>query len=1131
MTELTSDRDPLDEMAEEFVARYRRGERPSLTEFADRRPDLADRVRDLFPALILIEQLQPGSAARSPERLGEYRIVREIGRGGMGVVYEAVQESLGRRVALKVLPPDRSDGTFVQRFRREARAAAGLHHTNIVPVFGVGEHDGTHFYVMQYIEGRGLDDVLRGLRRLREVDTSIRRNTEKGQKTNDGSEPTRDKAIVAVPLSMAASDQPHSFRDVARLGVQAAEALHHAHNQGVLHRDVKPSNLLVDDQGTLWVADFGLAKAEDSADLTHTNDLVGTLRYMAPERFRGVADARSDVYSLGATLYELFALRPPFDAPDRLGLMDRIARGAPVPLTHIDASIPRDLETIVGKALAHDPRDRYVTAGDLAEDLRLFLADRPIRARRASWREQAWRWAKRRPAVAALAAALIVLLTMSAGGGWWAAGLLREQVQAVSAAEREKTDRLWEARLALARAGRASRLPGQRVNSLDALAEAAAIRPSLELRNEAVACLALVDVRTDRSWAEAIETDGLKYSTGATFDSDLRHYAFTDMTGTVHVRSVDDGGELARLTGGRGPADYLRFSPDGSYLAARYTNDSVPLYVWDWRAGTTVLTLPNPGLQMPAFDFQPDSRAVAVGCEQGIAFYSLPEGRKSRVLDLDFVPGWVAYEPKTGQQLAACGSSTPRLTALDSRTGAVRNTWRAAAMLYAVAWEPGGGLLAASGRDGVVYTFDAAAGGSRQPLIGHQFEAREIAFSPDGAVLVTRGWDATTRFWDAHGGTELLRVRGKSFLQFSSDGRRLAFRGYNSRELGVWDLPRPEVKVLYGHRPQIHAGASFAPGGRLLATAAGDGVRLWDVGAGRLLERLDTGPTRDVLIDPRGRWLLTAGDRGVFRHTLTRESDADEERWQIGRAQAVPFAGGGQTYQLHCDRAGDRFLVTDRGGEVLLYRTDAWLNWPRRLSGHANVSYAAFSPDGRYVATGTWRGKGVCVWDADTGKKVQTLPAQESAGVGFTPDGTRLLTLESEGAYRIYGVSDWREIAERGDPDTGFTRGLRAAIHPDGRIMAHTQDRVNMRLVDLDTGGELCVLPVPESQNLAAYQFSPDGRHLVAVTVRGVVQLWDLDSLRVRLRELGLDWEPARLPAGDGDLRPARITVRAIPYR
>jgi serine/threonine protein kinase/WD40 repeat protein len=1135
MTEPVAERDPLEELAEEFVGRYRRGERPCLTEYADRHPELADRVRDLFPALLLMEQLGPApdaGLADRPDRLGEYRIVREVGRGGMGVVYEAVQESLGRRVALKVLPADRGRGQFLERFWREAKAAARLHHTNIVPVFGVGADAGTHYYVMQYIDGRGLDQVLRRLKseiQNPKSETHVHTEVLTPDTRNDGSA-ARDSGFELVPEFCGAAP---AARDVARLGRQAAEALHHAHQQGVLHRDVKPSNLLLDADGTLWVADFGLAKADDSADLTNTHDLVGTLRYMAPERFRGHADARSDVYSLGATLYELLALRPAFDGPDRLRLMDQIAHGCPAPLGQVAPGVPRDLETIVGKAMARDPADRYPTAGALADDLGRFLADRPILARRASLLELAARWAKRRPAVAALAAAVAALLAVTAGGGWWAASRLREQVQTVSNAEWATADRLWEARLAQARAGRASRLPGQRYKSLDALAEAAAIRPGPELRNEAVACLALTDVRTERRWPEALETDRLEYSTGTAFDPDLEHYAFTDAAGVIHVHAAD-GLELAQLRGGRGPADYLRFSPDGRYLAARYSRWSVwssawPCIVWDWRAGATVLELPNLGAQSPALDFRPDGRAVAVGGGRCITVYSLPDGQRVQTLRLAFDPNWIAYEPHTGSSLAVCGEDK-HLAALDAETGQVLAAWAPPVPLYAVAWQPGGALLAASGRDGIVYTFDVAANAPRKPLLGHQLQAREVAFSPDGSILVSRAWDGTTRFWDQHGGAELLRVGGASFLQFDRDGRRLAFRGYNSRELGVWELPRPEVGVFYGHRstaPQGYAGVAFAPGGRLLATSFGDGVCLWDARAGRLLHRLDTGPTKDVLIDPRGRWLLTAGDRGVLQFPLTRPADAAAERWQVGLPRTVLPAGHGQPFQLHCDRDGDRFLVVDRGSQVLIYRADDPAAAPIRLRGHANVSYAALSPDGRLVATGTWRGAGVRVWDATTGQVVTALSARESAGIAFTPDGTRLLVLESEGDYRCYRVNDWELEVERSAADTGFTRGLRAAIHPNGRMMAHTKDRVNLRLADLDTGEELAVLPVPESQNLAAYQFSPDGRYLAAVTVRGAVQRWDMRSLHTRLRELGLDWAPLDpAPAPGGLDRAIKIAVQ-----
>jgi tetratricopeptide (TPR) repeat protein/tRNA A-37 threonylcarbamoyl transferase component Bud32 len=405
-----SEPDPLGQLAEEFLARHRLGERPAPTEYAERCPELADQIRELFPALVIMEEVRPGPPpaaapqdARAPQHLGEYRLVREIGRGGMGVVYEAEQESLGRRVALKVLPPRTlSDARHVERFQREARAAARLHHTNIVPVFAVGEEGGTHFYVMQYIEGRPLDEVIEELRRLRDEAGAPLAST-------DGPAPSSSGLL---------SDPQRPFaKSVAHLGVQVADALEYAAGQGVLHRDVKPSNLLLDVWGTVWLTDFGLAKASGTPDLTRTGDLFGTLRYLAPERCEGRADARSDVYALGLTLYELLALRPAFDKRDEAELSRDVTTAEPPRLDWLNARLPRDLVTVVHKAMARDSADRYQTAGALAEDLRRFLDDRSIVARRPRLYEQAWRWCRRNPTIAGLLTALLVLLLLATGGG------------------------------------------------------------------------------------------------------------------------------------------------------------------------------------------------------------------------------------------------------------------------------------------------------------------------------------------------------------------------------------------------------------------------------------------------------------------------------------------------------------------------------------------------------------------------------------------------------------------------------------------------------------------------------------------------------------------------------------------
>jgi serine/threonine protein kinase len=386
-----SEFDPVEEVAAAFLERYRRGERPTLTEYADKYPELAERIRELFPALVVIEEVGSvgggevtapiGTAlgdGKLPEQLGEYRILREVGRGGMGIVYEAVQESLGRHVALKLLPfPTALTPTHLERFRREAKAAARLHHTNIVPVFGVGEHEGLHYYAMQFIQGQGLDCVLRDLQRLRrDTARSLGKQPEVlpasarsvagclltgqfagpdspgalpngpaqrvggGQSAVAGGSGGSTVVVAGDHSELTAQSEIQYFRSVARVGVQVAEALAYAHQQGIVHRDIKPANLLLDTRGTVWVTDFGLAKATDAGELTHTGDIVGTLRYMAPERFQGVTDARGDVYSLGATLYELATLRPPFDDTDRLRLIRRVTHEAPVPPRKLDRRIP-----------------------------------------------------------------------------------------------------------------------------------------------------------------------------------------------------------------------------------------------------------------------------------------------------------------------------------------------------------------------------------------------------------------------------------------------------------------------------------------------------------------------------------------------------------------------------------------------------------------------------------------------------------------------------------------------------------------------------------------------------------------------------------------------------------------------
>jgi len=413
----------LDELLEEFLAQSRGGDATSVEEFAALHPHMANEIRELFPAAMALEDLKVAttgstamSAAHVPplERLGDFRIIREIGRGGMGVVYEAEQESLGRRVALKVLLNQALHGTRqVSRFEREARLAASLHHTNIVAVYGVGEQDTVRYYVMELIDGVSLDHVIARLA--------------------DAEEPTTDRE-KAVCEYVTGRSEAERWRHAARIGLSLADALQHAHEQGVLHRDIKPANVLVDPKGGVWIADFGLAKALYADDVSQTGTTAGTLRYMAPEQFGGDVGIGSDLYALGLLLYELLVLSPAYAEVDRARLIQRIIHETvPSPRESLP-DLPRDLATIVQKLTAHDPQHRYSSAAALAEDLRCFLDGRPIRARPVAWPVHLWRWRRRKPVVASMVAALLVLVltTVTAIAVGWVqtrSALAQEQQQ------------------------------------------------------------------------------------------------------------------------------------------------------------------------------------------------------------------------------------------------------------------------------------------------------------------------------------------------------------------------------------------------------------------------------------------------------------------------------------------------------------------------------------------------------------------------------------------------------------------------------------------------------------------------------------------------------------------------------
>lgn len=477
----------FEEIVELFTAELHRGDDPCVEDFRQKYPKFEERIDAVMPALLALENVDSQPPSRRlffddsiPRNLGDYQILQEIGRGGMGIVFEAMDTTMHRRVALKVLPRSLANkSNHLERFLTEARSAGLLHHSNIVPVFEIAEVDGLHFYTMQYIHGDSLDRVIDNIKVLRTdgqaADSGNQENPGHDDRPAPRFELTRDIAVkmvrgqadedtnasmdvpsnrnrhhespgtanhasstvsdsvgsLPVPSSSSTSlRQRNSYHHrVALAGIQVAQALQHAHRNGVLHRDIKPANLLLDADGNVWVTDFGLAKFE-TGNLTQTGDILGTLRYMAPERFKGIADPRSDIYSLGLTLYELCTLKCAFENDRGTSIEDVIARSGVVAPRSIDESIPPDLETIILKAIDVQPERRYQKAGDLAEDLELFLADRPIKARRITSLERLWRLCRRNPVAATLTLfSLILLLTIAIGSALSAMSINRKSVE------------------------------------------------------------------------------------------------------------------------------------------------------------------------------------------------------------------------------------------------------------------------------------------------------------------------------------------------------------------------------------------------------------------------------------------------------------------------------------------------------------------------------------------------------------------------------------------------------------------------------------------------------------------------------------------------------------------------------
>jgi len=982
------------ELANEYLERHRNGERPSIEDYVREHPRLAARIREIFPVMLLMEDHAPteGSLSGAPsggqslplERLGDFRIISEIGRGGMGVVYEAVQESLGRHVALKVFPTQAAlNPMYEERFRRESRSAAMLHHSNIVPVFAVGEEDGVLFYAMQYIRGAGLDHVIVELAHLRgKGGEDESHSTEKLAATEAAKSMLAPASGVSPNMTPLAQSSPDStvhlpgqnnnstlsesgsgyWDSVARIGVQVADALTYAHGKGMLHRDIKPSNLLLDQNATVWVTDFGLAKYIEQDNLTHTGEVLGTLRYMSPEQLSGNADERSDLYSLGLTLYELLLLRPAFGESDRRRLMRLVAESEPLRPRKVDRRIPRDLETIVLKAIEREPARRYKSAAELSRDLSRFLRGEPIAARPVSPTERVVKWAKRRPAIAGLTAALAILFIASFGlvtWKWRDAEAAREMARlerddALNAKARETDERrrkeqslkeaeqnlyfslIAQAELELARSHIAK--------ARDALARAPAELRGWEwgyLQSQLDTSHMTLDAGKKRAnWVRCLDfsSDGKLLATGGGLGEYLNISRYDP--GAARVWNVETGELVADLGDKILSPCGIAISPDGKRLAVAECEvggmHRGKVKLWDVATGAELLTLKNsqgetwqdPNVQM---QFSPDGKLLAAKRvtpqRYRYAHSSLIHSQYDRLRVWDTLTGRELWQrPITNcsfefsadsQQILARFSGTS-WEEVDARSGetqrafAASNGYRDSTGKFVVQW-------------GKRYfrVFDIQAGDLAYSIRDPEGDLGAFAIHPHGTQLATASTDNSIRIWDLASGKALKVLRGHTAnllrMQYSPDGRYLAS--------GDW-------------------------GGK---------VKLWDTTANEGPLTIATGPVQVLALSP--------GSGRMVSMSMSQRFDTLQE-WD------------GAT------------------GEVIATR-----KLPIPIDpGRSRTIWAAFDGSGTHVAGPELPdARQLVVWDTATGDEVHRFSGHEQGirAVAFSTDGSRLGECESRGNDRL----------------------------------------------------------------------------------------------------------------------------------
>jgi WD40 repeat protein len=905
----------------------------------------------------------------------------------------------------------------------------------------------------------------------------------------------------------------------------------------VVHRDLKPGNVLLSGADRVAkITDFGLAKRLDAEarDLSQSGAILGTASYMAPEQAAGkVRDTgpATDVYALGAILYEMLTGRPPFRETTPLDTILKVIAEEPPHLSQVQPKVPRDLAVICHKCLRKDSRQRYVSAEALADDLRRFMDGEPISARPVSAAELAWRRCRRNPAVATLSAAVLLLLTVSAVVGVALSVSRGKALEEARDAGRLAKEQLLASYVSEARARRFSGRAGQRFGTLEAVRKAAALARELEmpastfaeLRDLAVSALSLPDLRLEaelEGWPEDCEYAG--------FDKELEHGVRSDAKGNVTVFRVADNRELARLPG-KGEARLVGWEHQASSVTFWDPADRA-LFLWNYQTKELTRLFSTADLRNCDCRRTPDGwRMAAIHHDGTIDVIDYPSGLCVRRFRVGHWPRprpaatsgsvYVSLHPfRSLLALSLLREPGGVVHVVDLDRGEVIAKLQRPGEDEAgqMGWLPDGRTLAV-GYNASVVLWDVP---SRRPVHVHQHRGRGLCAQANalGDVVTWSEWAGGTKLWDGQTGKLLLSVPGV-YLRFESRGHRFLGQSRSGTPRQLWLLHsarecRTLVRAPFRGDPGVYWRTAIHRGGQLAAAGTTAGVTLLDLATGIDVGHLDLGHNWNVTFDPATGDLLTYGELGLFRWPVQVTGD-DPRRVRLGPPRRLPLAGRGVSAAIRMSDDG-KTLAVAQGDQAVVLHEDR-LDRPIVLRPLEDVrSHLAISPDGRWVATGRNDGHGgdIRVWDARTGALVKAFGIREGMCVGFSPDG-RWLVANDKSRYRFWHVGTWEEGPQEPVKTPMFV-DWPPAFSPVGGVMALERGDGAVRLIDVGSGRDLAVLEDPRQGRAGEMAFSPDGTRLLLVNKdENVLRLWDLRLLREGLKALDLDWAAPAFRAED----------------